>query len=418
MRRRDLLKVSALATAMLPLRRAFADAAVPAGGRKFIFVVNYGGWDPTRVLAPEFDNPNVDMERDAGTTTLGGISFADHPGRPAVAAFMSTWHERMLILKGMLVPSVAHENCLRLCMTGSTRQDASDWPAIMGGVLGADYSLPHLVAAGPSFPGEFGAFVTRTGTSGQLPALLDGSIIGWSDSPVEAPSARAEAVMDRYLARRTAAWNLSTVPGRDEALGTAYATALDRAQSLKGLRKLVNWSSSSSFSEQCSFAVDALSLGVSRCVTVSFSGMGWDTHVYNDLYQSQNWEGLYSGLTALMEQLAAQPGEGGGTLADETVVVVLSEMGRTPRLNAGQGKDHWPYTSMMLVGPGFTGSRVVGAYDSLYYGKTVDLSSGELSETGANLSSDVMGATLLSIAGVDSEEFLPGVARLDGVVTE
>lgn len=418
MRRRDLLKASALAGAMLPLRRAFADAAVPAGGRKFIFVVNYGGWDPTRVLAPEFDNPNVDMERDAGTTTLGGISFTDHLERPAVAEFMRTWHERTLILKGMLVPSVAHENCLRLCMTGSTRQDASDWPAIMGGVLGADYSLPHLVAAGPSFPGEFGAFVTRTGTSGQLPALLDGSILDWSDTSVSAPSSRAEAIMDRYLARRTSAWNLATAPGRDAALGGAYATALDRAQSLKSLRELVNWSGSSSFPEQCSFAVDALALGVSRCVTVSFSGAGWDTHVYNDLYQSQNWQELYGGLGKLMEQLSAQPGENGGTLADETVVVVLSEMGRTPRLNAGQGKDHWPYTSMMLVGPGFTADRVIGGYDTLYYGKTVDLGSGELDESGANLSSDVMGATLLRLAGVDSEEFLPGVARLDGVVED
>lgn len=418
MRRRDLLKASALAGAMLPVRRAFAEAMVPASGRKFIFVVNYGGWDPTRVLAPEFDNPNVDMERDAGTTTLGGLSFTDHVGRPSVSSFMQAWHERTLIVKGVLVPSVAHENCLRLCMTGSTRQDASDWPAIMGGVLGADYSLPHIVAAGPSFPGEFGAFVTRTGTTGQLPALLDGTILERSDLPVSAPSARAEAIMDRYLARRTAAWNLDTVPGRDVALGAAYATALDRAQALKGLRHLVNWSSSSSFAEQCDFAVDALSLGVSRCVTVSFSGAGWDTHVYNDVTQAQNWEGLFSGLTALMESLIAQPGDQGGTLADETVVVVLSEMGRTPRLNAGQGKDHWPYTSMMLVGPGFTGDRVVGAYDTLYYGKTLDLSSGELSEDGGNLSSDVMGATLLQLAGVDSEEFLPGVSRLDGVLTD
>lgn len=418
MRRRDLLKASALAGAMLPVRRAFAEAMVPASGRKFIFVVNYGGWDPTRVLAPEFDNPNVDMERDAGTTTLGGLSFTDHVGRPSVSSFMQAWHERTLIVKGVLVPSVAHENCLRLCMTGSTRQDASDWPAIMGGVLGADYSLPHIVAAGPSFPGEFGAFVTRTGTTGQLPALLDGTILERSDLPVSAPSARAEAIMDRYLARRTAAWNLDTVPGRDAALGAAYATALDRAQALKGLRHLVNWSSSSSFAEQCDFAVDALSLGVSRCVTVSFSGAGWDTHVYNDVTQAQNWEGLFSGLTALMESLTSQPGDQGGTLADETVVVVLSEMGRTPRLNAGQGKDHWPYTSMMLVGPGFTGDRVVGAYDTLYYGKTLDLSSGELSEDGGNLSSDVMGATLLQLAGVGSEEFLPGVSRLDGVLTD
>ncbi len=417
MRRRDFLAASALGATLLPVRRAFADDAVPARSRKFIFVVNYGGWDPTRVLAPEFDNPNVDMERDAGTGVVGGIEFTEHADRPSVTRFMNDWHTRMLILKGVLVPSVAHENCLRLCMTGSTRQDASDWPAIVGGVTGEDFALPHVVAAGPSFPGAFGAFVTRTGTSGQLPALLDGSVLGWSDLDVRAPSARAEQIMDRYLERRTAAWNLATRPGRDAELGAAYATALDRAQSLKGLRDLVNWSGSSGFSEQVDFAVDALSLGVSRCLTLSFSLNGWDTHVSNDIYQSQNFEALYSGLATLMEKLGRLPGESGGTLADETVLVVLSEMGRTPKLNAGQGKDHWPYTSMMVVGPGVTGDRVIGGYDAMYYGRTLDLATGELDDAGDNLSADVMGATLLGLAGVDSEEFLPGVARLDGVLT-
>ncbi len=418
MRRRDFLAASALTGAILPLRRAYADDVVPAKGRKFIFVVNYGGWDPTRVLAPEFDNPNVDMERDAGATTIGGITFVEHVNRPSVTTFMRDWHERMLILKGVLVPSVAHENCLRLCMTGSTRQDASDWPAIMGGMQGADFSLPHVVAAGPSYPGEFGAFVTRTGTSGQLPALLDGSIVGWSDTPAAAPSSRAEAIMDRYLQRRIAGWNQGVSPGRDAELGAAYTAAHERATSLKGLRTLVNWSGSSGFTEQVDFAIDALSLGVSRCVTLSFSYNGWDTHIYNDVYQSQNFEALYSGLGALMEKLAALPGELGGTMADETVVVVLSEMGRTPQLNAGQGKDHWPYTSMMIVGGGVTGDRVVGSYDKLYYGHTLDLASGDLDEaSGQALSSDVVGATLLAVAGVDSEQFLPGVARLDGALS-
>ncbi len=307
MRRRDFLAASALTGTLLPVRRAFADAAVPVTSRKFLFVVNYGGWDPTRVFAPEFDNPNVDMERAAGTSIAGGISFTDHEDRPSVRAFMQAWHERMLVLKGVLVPSVVHENCLRLC----------NWPAIMGGALG----------------------------------------------------------------------------------------------------DLVNGSGSSGFTEQVDFAVDALSRGVSRCVTLSFSHAGWDTHIYNDLYQSQNFEMLFSGLQSLMQKLAGQPGGAGGTLADETVVVVLSEMGRTPRLNAGQGKDHWPYTSMMLVGPGFTADRVVGAYDSLYYGYPLDLATAEIDEAGANLSSDVVGATLLALAGVESETYLPGVAQLTGVLS-
>ena len=47
------------------------------------------------------------------------------------------------------------------------------------------------------------------------------------------------------------------------------------------------------------------------------------------------------------EMLDASPGVYAPTLAEETVVVVLSEMGRTPGINGTDGKDHWPWTSAM-----------------------------------------------------------------------
>ena len=42
---------------------------------------------------------------------------------------------------------------------------------------------------------------------------------------------------------------------------------------------------------------------------------------------------------------------------DETTFVVMSEMGRTPALNGNEGKDHWPYTSALVMGPGLQGSE-------------------------------------------------------------
>ncbi len=416
MRRREFLAASALGATMLPLRRAFAEDLVPPTGRKFLFVVNNGGWDPTRVFATEFGNPNVDMERDAEEAELGDLRFVDHADRPAVRTFFESWGDRSLILNGVLVPSVAHENCMRLSMTGSTRQDGSDWPAIIGGSRGSAFALPHVVASGPSYPGQFGAFVTRTGTSGQLPGLLDGEILDWSDLPVSAPGSRAEEAMDRYLERRIRGWNAGAT-GVDVAAGEAYLTAHARASSLKSLRTLVDWSSSSSFTDQVDFALDVLSLGVSRCVTVAFSHNSWDSHKDNDRYQGENFQELFTALHGLVGRLRALPGEAGGTLADETVLVVLSEMGRTPQLNATDGKDHWPYTSVLMVGSGFTGGRVVGGLDDFYYGRSVDVATAEIDDrAGQSLSSDVVGATLLALAGVDNEEHLPGVARLDGVL--
>ena len=45
------------------------------------------------------------------------------------------------------------------------------------------------------------------------------------------------------------------------------------------------------------------------------------------------------------------------------------------------------------------------------------LDSGELAEEATNLSSDVLGATLLTLADIDSEEFVSGISPITGVLT-
>ena len=178
----------------------------------------------------------------------------------------------------------------------------------------------------------------------------------------------------------------------------------------------VDWSTTS-FAGQARLAAQLLGLGVSRVATLGFSYSGWDTHANNDLYQSGNWQALFSQLLDLVEELGRWPGESAATLAEETVLVVLSEMGRTPKLNSNDGKDHWPYTSALLMGPGLTGGRVIGGYDTYYYGETIDPATGELDPNGENLAAEALGATLLQLAGVDPEEHTPGVEPITGVLT-
>ena len=51
-------------------------------------------------------------------------------------------------------------------------------------------------------------------------------------------------------------------------------------------------------------------------------------------------------------------------LLDHTTVVVWGEMGRTPRINAKGGRDHWPaVSSALLIGGGLKQGVVVGATD-------------------------------------------------------
>ncbi|MFP6764057.1 MAG: DUF1501 domain-containing protein, partial [Planctomycetaceae bacterium] len=52
-----------------------------------------------------------------------------------------------------------------------------------------------------------------------------------------------------------------------------------------------------------------------------------------------------------------------GTL-DDTLVVVMSDMGRTPKINKNAGRDHWTFCySVMFAGAGIRGGMVYGESD-------------------------------------------------------
>ena len=419
-RRAFLASAGALVAAMgIPVRRALADAGAADNGKKFVFVFNPGGWDPTRAFATEFGNANVDMEPDARPGLAGGITYVDHPARPAVHAFFENWHEQTAVLNGVLVPSIAHDVCTMITMTGDSTGASPDWPALLATEARDDYTLPCIVLDGPSFPGQFGVSVARTGTNGQLSALLSGRALEWSDTPVRAPSPPAEDLVDRYLSRRASARRDASQSLVETTLTADFATSLDRASSLKDLRYVMSFGGSgNTFADQSKIAVQALSIGVSRCVTIATPGgsaFAWDSHTQNDATQSPLWDGMFSGLSELLALLQATPGSASGkTLADETIVVVLSEMGRTPLLNGFSGKDHWPYTSAMLIGSGLRGSRVVGGFDDHYQGVGIDpATAGAGTEP---LTSASIGATLLAAAGIDPSADVPHAPPITGLL--
>ena len=86
----------------------------------------------------------------------------------------------------------------------------------------------------------------------------------------------------------------------------------------------------------------------------------WDTHTRNfHILKNNKLPGFDQTMSALMSDL-----ERFGMI-DETLVVVTSEMGRTPRINGNSGRDHWTncYGSL-LAGAGIQGGTVYGASDS------------------------------------------------------
>jgi hypothetical protein len=107
-----------------------------------------------------------------------------------------------------------------------------------------------------------------------------------------------------------------------------------------------------------------------RCVTLSFSrwpleresrgGYNWDWHTDNFNKARATVPLLDQGLAALIEDL-----DGRGLL-DDVTVVVWGEFGRTPRINASAGRDHWPrVSSCILAGGGMRTGQVIGATNRL-----------------------------------------------------
>lgn len=107
------------------------------------------------------------------------------------------------------------------------------------------------------------------------------------------------------------------------------------------------------------------------------SDYAWDTHNANFVFLRKYLPVLDTTFATLMDDL-----DGRGLL-DETLVVVMSDFGRTPRINAAAGRDHWSYCyTVLLAGAGIKGGTVHGASDAqAAYVKTHPVSTADICAT-------------------------------------
>ena len=121
------------------------------------------------------------------------------------------------------------------------------------------------------------------------------------------------------------------------------------------------------FGQSCLLARRLVERGVSF---VSVEQPGWDTHNDLVLQLRDGYSGARQGVgliptfdqafSALIEDLAKRD------LLDQTLVIAMGEFGRTPKINPGGGRDHWPRVfSVVLAGGGVRGGQVIGSSDRL-----------------------------------------------------
>lgn len=414
--RRQLLSLAAagvvLPSGLWSPRAAHARPTTPE--RKFLFIYAYGGWDTTKVFTPKFDAAYIDMEDDAELAEANGISFVDHADRPSVRTFFETYGDRTAVVNGMEVRSVTHERCQRLAFTGGSESDGDDWPVSIASNTELYYPVPHLVLAGPAFTGRNAANVVRAGEVGQITELLDGSALSLSDTVFTAPDPTAAKLEDEFLKSRLLRFQELADRGAPRRLGGLYHDAIQNLETLVAVGSEVNLNPEPSgcsrdTAADAACAFNAFEIELARCALAKHMGwcsMSWDTHANNDQYQTVHFEELFGYLNEIMADLDQRTGASGAPLKDEVTICVFSEMGRHPQ-DVGGGRGHWTFTSFMLIGAGVKGGQVIGEVDDNFAGRSVDLPSGQVSDTGVGLLPGHMGATLMQLAGVDYAELLP-----------
>jgi hypothetical protein len=126
-----------------------------------------------------------------------------------------------------------------------------------------------------------------------------------------------------------------------------------------------------SFGDACARSLQLVEQGA-RCVVVNmfetvYDRVTWDCHAARqglastlDDYRRTLCPTFDRACATLLDDLQQRG------LLDETLVLVLGEFGRTPRLNANGGRDHWPGCwSIVLAGGGVRGGQVIGVSDRL-----------------------------------------------------
>ena len=369
--RRDFLRVGAVAPLGLSLSnylRAESAGSVSQNRRaKSVILVYLGGGLSHH---DSFDlKPNA-VEDIRGkyqpiSTNVSGLQIGEL--LPKMAQTM----DKVCLVRSGAHNNDHHETATNWVISGRFGSAFGDWPA-MGAVVahesGFPGTLPPYVAVprNPSFTWELGKSAFLGGRYESFKAG-DPNEANYRVRDVVRAEPLPEARVQRRQSLLSTVDNLSrSIEGNDQL--SAYDQFQRRAAEMvlsgeardafaieKEANELRDKYGRTTFGQSCLLARRLVERGV-MFVTVSFGG--WDHH-------AKIWPGLESKLPDFdrgFSSLIGDMHERG--LLKETMVVMMGEFGRTPKINKDLGRDHWaPAASMLFTGAGVVPGKVIGATD-------------------------------------------------------
>ena len=381
-------------------RLAFADEVGltdPARPKSVILLWLEGGPSQLETFDPH-PGGKFGGEVQAIKTSAKGIEIADLLPQTAEQMHLAS------LVRSVTSKEGDHERAVYNMKTGYRPDPTLTHPSI-GAVL------CHADAAGSDIPRHI-SIVPRNspGRGGYLGAAYDAFKINDPAGPV--PDVRRPVKEDRYDRRIN---DLTQIVEKEFRRGrlanleqgrTLHQTATNAALKMMSSEQLDAFDVSEEpkqvlesfgdtpFGRGCLAASRLIEVGA-RCVEVTLGG--WDSHINNHSLQQSACEKLDPALAALLARLEEKE------LLDSTLLICGGEFGRTPSINPGGGRDHWPHGfSTLMAGCGIRRGAV--------HGTTAAEPNLDAEDPTSNLSNPVtvadLHATILSVLGVQFDEEL------------
>lgn len=406
--RRDFLKYCGLAGLGLAVPfRLSATAAEkkdePYPGPYYVVFNASGGWDTTYLMDPKGVGGINRLYKDGDILTKGVHRYA--PTKPHAKGgvtnedFYAEFGDELLTFNGLDYSVNNHSPGARYMATG--KLDSLAYPtfaALVAACRGPDSPLAFLTFGNYSATGN----LTAMSRVPYLPSLrriaLADAIEGNERSPYHDKFA-LDRIEQALKEQHEATGALPLLPRAERGENMLYAAQVNSKALARVTEFIPKTVPKERLAQQAEIALASFKAGV--CVSANLTIGQFDSHANNDADQMKLIPEFLAGIAYLLRRA------GELKIREQLVVIIQSEMGRTPNYNNGNGKDHWSIGSAMFIGKGIKGNRVIGATDEKQFAVPFDPATLKTSDKakGVRVRPEHVHEALRELAGVAAHPF-------------